>query len=295
MKLFLTGATGFVGGHLLKRLLREGHEVRCLVRSGAWAARLAGQGAKPFPGDILEPQTVVAGMKGADAVIQLVGIIKEIGAATFERVHFEGAKNVIDVAKQNGIRKFIQMSALGVRPNARSRYHQTKYRAEEYLKGSGLEYTIFRPSVIFGPGDGFVNLVADLVRKAPIVPLPGGGHNRLQPVSVYDVAEFFTQALVTPRSSRQTLDLGGPENLEYREIVRRVMQVLGKKKPTVSVPISLMKIPVFLMDRLIPRWAPLTWDQFLMLQEDNVCDMKPALNIFPIRLRKFEEGIREYL
>ncbi len=187
------------------------------------------------------------------------------------------------------------MSALGVRPDARSRYHQTKFKAEEYLKRSGLDYTIFRPSVVFGPGDGFVNLVATMVKRAPIVPLPGGGHNRLQPVSVYDVAEFFTRAVSEPRASRQTIELGGSEALEYREIVARVMQTLGKKKPAVSVPLSLMRFPVWLMDRLVPGLTPITWDQFLMLQEDNTCTMRPALDLFPLQLRDFDQGIREYL
>lgn len=293
MKIFLTGATGFVGWHLLKRLLQEGHEVRCLCRSGQGAGKLVQAGAKPVPGDILEPPTLPEGMKGCDAVIHLVGIIREVGEATFEKVHCEGTRNVIDAAQKSGIRRFVHMSALGARPNARSRYHRTKYRAEEFLKD--LEFTILRPSVIFGPGDGFVNLVADWVRKSPVVPLPGGGRNRLHPVSVYDVAEIFVRALTDARSVGKVFELGGPEILEYREIVGKVMRALGKSRRMVSIPLALMKVPVIVMDSLLPALAPITRDQLLMLEEDNVCDMRPTLKTFPISLRKFGEGIREYL
>ena len=117
----------------------------------------------------------------------------------------------------------------------------------------------------------------------------------MQPISVYDVADFFTLALANPGSVGRTIELGGPEALEYREIVARVMQTLGLKKPTLSVPLGLMRIPVILLDTLLPSLTPITRDQFLMLQEDNICDMTPALELFPISLRKFADGIREYL
>ena len=208
----VTGGTGFVGRSVVAALLRRGHQVRCLVRSGS-AHRLADQpGATAVPGDVTDPGSLPAALAGSEVLVHLVGIIRERPGhgVTFDRLHTDATRNVAAAARGSDIRRVIHMSALGTQSEARSRYHQTKWAAEQALRESGLDWTIFRPSVIFGPGDGFVSLLARLVRWFPVVPVIGDGRNRFQPVAVGDVAESFARAVERPRTAGAVFEVGGP-------------------------------------------------------------------------------------
>ena len=217
MKVLVTGGTGFVGRAVVAALAREGHQPMLLARRPETPAvrRLAAAtGAMVFAGDVVEPDTLTDAFAGAEAVVHLVGIIGECGPATFDRVHRTGTENALAAAREaSGIRRFIHMSALGTRPRAASRYHQTKWAAEEAVRASGLDWTVFRPSVIFGPGDQFLNLFARMSRWTPVLPLMGSGQGRLQPVAVEDVATAFARALTAPRAVGQVFDLCGPGTL----------------------------------------------------------------------------------
>src|SRR6266446_5069558 len=176
-RVFVTGATGFVGRAVVQALRGEGYVVRCLVRRGS-EPDLRGVGAiERVEGDVLAPQLLDEGMAGCGAVIHLVGIIREHIATntTFYRVHVQGTVNVVAAAAAAGVRRYVHMSALGARDGARSRYHQTKWAAEEAVRACALPWTIFRPSVIYGRGDGFVSPLVRLVRRLPVVPLVGSG------------------------------------------------------------------------------------------------------------------------
>ena len=177
MKIFIAGGTGFVGGHLVRALLKNGHSVRTLVHG-----RSTNSGeVEQIAGDVTRFETLEQGLSGCDAVINLVGIIREFPSRgiTFERLHVQATANLLAAAASNGIRRYLQMSALGSRPAAVSGYHQTKWRAEELVRGSGLDWTIFRPSLIFGPHDAFINMLAVQLRLAPIMPVIGSGSYRL--------------------------------------------------------------------------------------------------------------------
>src|SRR6266850_7183689 len=208
---FVTGATGFVGHALLHQLCAAGYMVRCLVRHGS-EGRLRGLGAiARIEGDVLTRHGLAEDMAGCDAVIHLVGIIREQRAAgvTFERVHVEGTRNVLEAARAAGVQRYLHMSALGTRPGAASRYHQTKWAAEEAVRASGLAWTIFRPSIIYGRGDGFVTLLASMVRRLPIVPVIGSGRARLQPVPVELVAEAFARSIRMATTEKHAFDVAG--------------------------------------------------------------------------------------
>ena len=200
-------------------------------------------------------------MSGVESVIHLVGIISEVGESTFENVHAQGTQNMVAAAQQAGVRRFVHMSALGTRPNAASRYHQSKWAAEELVRHSGLEFTIFRPSLIYGPEDQFVNLFARIIRLSPIVPLLGSPHARFQPVPVEAVAAAFARSLGDPRSVGQTYDLCGPEALTLSEIVDRIQGVLGKRRIKLHVPLSLARCQAacmeFVFRRLLRKAPPL--------------------------------------
>jgi NADH dehydrogenase len=294
VKIFVTGGTGFVGREVVRQLYGAGHKVRCLVRDGERAKQLLPSAVELHSGDLTDPESVKTGLKECQAVIHLVGIIVEKGQATFERIHVQGTTDLLNAAAEAGIRRFIQMSALGSRPDAKSRYHRTKYQAEQAVNQSGLDWTIFRPSVIFGPGDQFVNLLARIIRSAPVVPVIGPGESRVQPISVRNVAACFALAVGNSLSYRKVYELGGPQRLTYNQIYKIIAGVLEKRKKAVHIPIPLVKPGVLISELLLPN-PPITREQLIMLQEDNICDSTDAVHDFSLELLSFEEGIREFL
>jgi uncharacterized protein YbjT (DUF2867 family) len=235
-------------------------------------------------------------LRSCDAVIHLVGIIRENPRKriTFPRIHVEGTNILLDAARKAGIQRFIHMSALGARPNAASLYHQTKYEAERMVIQSGIPYTIFRPSVIYGPDDEFVNMLAGLVRL-PVTPVIGDGTYRLQPVSRQTVADVFTEALTNDQSIGEIYEVGGPEQLSYNELLDQIGHALGKRAVRkLHVPLGLMKPVINLMEGF--SFFPITNTQFTMLLEGNTCtDTEKLYNAFSTEKIPFQQGIAAYL
>ena len=197
MKIFLTGSTGFVGKRILQDLLENNYQVRCLVRKGSEQKISHYKDIDIVNGDTTDAASLDGKLEGCDAVINLVGIIREFRGRgiTYEKLHYEGTANLVKAAWSQKVRRFIQMSALGARPDGKTQYQQTKFRAEERVRTSGLDYTIFRPSIIFGPGDKFVNLFANMLRTQQFVPVVGNGRYQMQPVSVENVSMGFVKAI----------------------------------------------------------------------------------------------------
>lgn len=288
-RVFVTGATGFVGRSVIHALRTEGYGVRCLVRRGS-EPDLRGFGAiERVEGDVLVPGTLEAAIAGCDTAIHLVGIIREQPSrgVTFERVHVEGTANVLAAAAAAGVRRFLHMSALGTRGGARSRYHRTKWAAEEAVRSSGLAWTIFRPSVIYGRGDGFVSMLAGMIGRLPVVPVIGDGRQRLQPVPVEQVAEAFARAVELPVSVKQVVEVAGPDAVSMVELLDLIGAALGQRRVLKAhVPLGVMRVMARLFHR-IPSF-PITPDQLLMLGEANTCDAGPFFTTFrltPVPLR----------
>ena len=301
MRVFVTGASGFVGREVLRQLFLAGHSVKALVRSRRSADWLEfeGQPLEFCVGSVFQTVVLAAGMKGCDAVIHLVGIISPIGENTFERVHVEGTRNVIQAEEKNGIRRHIQMSAMGTGMGAVSQYHQSKWRAEELVRTSGLDYTIFRPSIIYGPADHFVNLFAGISRFSPVLPVMGSGNGLMQPIAVKDVAACFVGALGEPTSLGQTFELGGNERLSFNQILDTILKVTHRRRFKLHLPMPVARFQARLLESIFPillrKASPLTCDQLLMLQQDNVGDAGVALRLFNIQPESFENGISHYL
>lgn len=292
MKIFLSGGTGFVGGHLRRALLDAGHTVRLLVHGRHEGVE---QGVEQAEGDVTKVETFAGAVEGCDATINLVGIIREFPSrgVTFERLHVEATKNVLEAARLGGVRRHLQMSALGSRPNATSRYHQTKWRAEEQVRNSGLDWTIFRPSIIFGPKDDFINKLAGYIRSYPAVPVIGDGRYRLQPVSADDVARCFTLALEKPETVGQAYELCGPDCIVYNDLLDIIGRVIGKGHVTkIPNPLGIMKLVVPVMQGFSS--FPITMDQITMLVEENICT-SPWPRVFEVEPERFEAGISKYL
>lgn len=302
MRVLVTGATGFVGREVVRELHRAKHEVHFLtrraespgVREVEWSSS-----ARVHFGDVLDTTSVRAACAGMDAILHLVGIISETGTQTFENIHTRGTENMVAAAQSMGVRRLIHMSALGTRENAASRYHRSKWAAEELVRQSGRDWTIFRPSIIHGPGDGFVNLFAKIARLSPVVPIFGNGKMKFQPVAVENVARAFVKALMEPRSSGQTWDLCGAETLTLIEMVDSILRVTGRNRWKLRIPFSVARVQAvvleFVCSKLLHKAPPLNRDQLLMLREDNTGNGKPADELFQLVNVPFQEGIARYL
>lgn len=292
--LLLTGATGFVGTNLLRELLKEGLAVRCLVRSPSKGEALKALGGEVAYGDITDRASISRALEGVDTVVHLVGILVEVGKVTFEAIHTEGTRNMVEACKERDVKRFIHISALGTRPNARSQYHKTKWKAEEIIRASGLEHTIFRPSVIFGKEDKFTNLFASAIRLSPVVIIPGNGKNRMQPVFVKDLVKAMVMSIKDPGHINRTYEIGGSEKLNFDEIIDTICRVLGRRRLKCHIPMVLMRPGATIVEFLLSK-PPITRDQLLMLEEDNTTEEKALEVVFGITPTRFEEGMREYL
>ena len=295
--ILVTGGTGFVGRNIVRLLAEKGQRVRCLVRETSPRNVLNGLDVDFCTGNILAPNTLEEAFKDIDTVIHLVGIIKEVGDATFERIHAEGTKNVLEAAKNVEVGKYVHMSALGTRPDGVSRYHKTKWQAEEAVRNSGLRYVILRPPIICGADDEFVNMFAKMIKQtfiARIIPVIGTGKSRMQPIYVGDVAHCFVEAAINDDISNKTYEIGGPDAITFNEILDTILKVLQRRRIKIHIPVFMFKPLAFLMEKTMTN-PPLNRDQLIMLSEDNVCDigdMKKDFNIQPIR---FEDVIKTYL
>jgi len=293
--IIITGATGFVGEEIVKQVRATGHPVRAIVRDPERASWLAERyGAELFHGNVLYAPSIEGAMQGAKCVIHLVGIIREWKENTFERAHVQATKCVIDEAKKSGVKRFLHMSALGTRESARSRYHQTKWAAEDCVRKSGLAWTIFRPSFIYGPQDKSINVLAKLVRRLPFVPVLGGGNTRIQPISVENVARAFVGAIRNDESITKVYDLCGSEAFTWNQLYNKLQLILGTRKPKIHLPLPVARVQAALFEKILPN-PPFTRDQLLMLQEDNIGDPKPAERDFILEQERFEDGVARYL
>ena len=287
MNVLVTGGHGFIGRHCVEALKSEGHNVRVLSRSEPASEEVA-------HGDVGDPASLDSALRGIDAVVHCVGIIIEPRGVTFESVVRGGTRNLVDTCKKSGVRHIIFISAMGTRPDAPSRYHRTKWEAEEAIRNSGISYTIFQPSVVFGSGDGFINKFLNM----PFVPLPAGGIARFQPIFVKDLAHLVSKSLSNTAAQNKTLDAGGPDQMSFKELMSTVLHLTGRKKPMIPLPMWFMKFLAAIHDpfqKIYPPLALFTIEQYKMLQEDNVGDNSELHIVFPnVRLHSLAEGLRSY-
>jgi NADH dehydrogenase len=292
MSVLVTGATGFVGPHVVHALRARDVPVRALVRDRRRGAKLTAWGAELVEGDVTDPASLGAAVAGADAVIHLVAIIKG-SRADFERIMAQGTRDLVAAAREAGVRRFILASALGLDERTKDSvpYFAAKWEMERATKESGLEHVIFRPSFIFGKDGGALPTFVKLARFAPVTPIVGPGTQRLQPIWVEDVAEYYARALELPEAANRTFEIGGPDAPTWNEFWDRLKRVLGARRPSIHVPFGAMRVQAALLEKL--PGAPVTRDQLKMLElGDNIVTSPDAVETFKFPLVPLDEQLR---
>lgn len=292
--IFITGATGFVGGHLVDELLAKGQRLKCLVRSEKAKESLSAKGVEVIVGDITLPETLNGILEQEDFVIHLVGIIEEKEKATFSSVHVEGTSNIVNEAKRAGVRHFFYQSALGADKDSWSGYLKTKAEAEDIVKKSGIRSTIFRPSLIIGPWDGFTKKLVDMLKLSPVLPIPGEGKARFQPIYIKDWLSCISKVIDNPDKYISTYEIGGMEHLTYREIIEILSRSMGHRRPVLKIPMGLMKLTASIFDAL-PFSLPVTSDQLRLLESDNICDLGSVEKNFGLKPVKYEDALKDFI
>jgi uncharacterized protein YbjT (DUF2867 family) len=241
MRVAITGGTGFVGGHLARRLTSEGNEVVLIARGMDQREpeiyKL--KNAVFFPSDLSSQSELEKAFTGCDSIVHCAGINREIGKQTYERVHVEGTRNVIEAARQAGVRKLVLLSFLRARPNCGSGYHESKWAAEELVRASGLDYTIFKAGVIYGLGDHMLDHLSHALHTFPVFALVGMKDRPVRPLAVEDLAGIIEASLTDLRLSRKTIAIAGPEEMLLGEAVRRVSKTIGRHPLMIRLPVAL--------------------------------------------------------
>jgi NADH dehydrogenase len=292
----ITGASGLVGQATCAELARRGWKIRALVRDPAKAAsRLAHINVEFRVGDIRNEESLNRAMEGAGTVVHLAAIAIERKGESYFSTNSDATKNLVAAAERNGAKRFIHMSQNGASSSSPYAFLRSKGIAEDIVAASNLDWTVLGPSVIFGPADEFVNVLARLALLSPLVfPLPGGGQARFQPIAVEDVAKAVATVLEKKSAVRQSYSLGGPEPLSPREMSERILAAMELKRILVPLPVALLRPVVAVLQRVLPN-PPVTSSLLDLLAVDNTVRenaMQPELGIVP---KRFDSDSLSYL
>jgi NADH dehydrogenase len=287
--ILLTGATGFVGGHVLAALRAAGRPVRCFVRSPSKAS----PDCELVQGDMTDPASLRKAVEGVDTVAHLVAI-RQGSDEKFERIMAQGTRDLLTAAKEAGVERFVLMSALGTSEESKDLvpYYGAKWEMEQAVQGSGIPYVIFRPSFVFERDGGILTTFSKLARFAPVTPIIGSGERKLQPIWAGDVGAYFDKAIDLEAAANRTFELGGPDVVTWNEFWERLKKARGIRRPSVHVPVAFMKANALVTERL-PGDIPLTRDLLKMLEHsDNVVSNDDAVQTFKLPLVPLDEQLR---
>jgi NADH dehydrogenase len=279
MRIAVTGGSGFVGSHLVKALAAAGHQAVCIARG---AKPVPIEGAEVLRASVTDLPKLREAFSGCEVVVHLAGINRDVGDQTFERVHVEGTRHVMEAAKAVGARKLVLLSFLKAGPNAGSRYHETKWQAEQIVRGGGLSYSILKAGVIFGPGDGMVTNIWRTLRLAPFFAKVGFKEATVRPVWVGDVVSILAASAVGDRLTDKVVPVLGPTELPLSEAVKRVAQAINRRVFVVPLPVRLHYALAGLGERLM-RQPIVSVSQIRMLAE-GASDPLPGCDALPSEL-----------
>jgi len=295
----VTGANGFVGSHAIPAFLDAGQRVLALVRDDKGAEEVLARLAEPARssveirrGDVTKPNTLPAALAGADAVLHLAAIARDLdGGQTLRLVNTEGTRNLVAAMSASGVDRLVHLGALGVVDEPDLHYASSKAKAMAIVRESGLRWTILAPSLLFGPRDGFFNILAGLVRMSPgIVPITGKGLARFQPLAIEDLARVAIATLGDDATIGREYPLGGPRTWTYREIVQEVLHGMGKRRLLVPMPVAVIRLVAGLSEAVhLP--FPVATDQLRQLKHDNVGPVDSVRTGFGFDPRPMEGGL----
>ena len=289
MRVLVTGATGFVGRAVVRALVEEGHLPLCLVRNRGAQRLFRGLPVEVVQGDTSDTSLLEALCSDVQAVVHGSALIREFPGVTFDMVNHRGTANLARSAGRAGVRHLVHLSNLDVSPHRRRPFFHSRWMAERAVLASGVAFTILRPSVMFGPGDRFVTSLARVARRWWVVPVPGDGRHRLQPLHVEDLARCVALCLGRDEYMGRVLPLGGPQVLTLDQVADEVMRALGVRRPRVHVPLPLVRLGTRLMERAL-RSPLFTSAELDLLLSDQV----PRPNLiseFPFNPRPFRGNI----
>jgi NADH dehydrogenase len=291
--ILVTGGTGFVGGHVVHELRRRELAVRSLVREVPKGSKLAAWGSELAEGDVTDPGSIRRALDGIETVLHLVAI-RQGPRERFRRVMVEGTRDLLAAAKDAGVSRFVHMSALGTSEETRSLlpYYEAKWETEQQVRAAGIPFVIFRPSLIFAPDGGILPTFTKLAKFSPVTPIIGAGRQRIQPIWADDIARYFADAVEREDVRGRLFELGGPDVVSWNEFWTRLKRALRLRRPSVHVPVGLMKVNALVTERL-PGDIPLTRDLLKMLEHgDNVVSNDDAVRTFELPLVPLDDQLR---
>src|SRR5579863_5109956 len=295
--ILITGATGYIGRHLVTRLVAEGERPRCLVRDTKRAATiLPADKVELVQGDTITPVSLAAAVKGIDTIVHAAFITadhKQSAGNHYEETNVHGTRNIIQAAKEAGVRRIIEISGLGTRPDKPGTYMQGRYLAEKMLKESGLDWTIIQPSVLFGKDAPFIKGLADLIGSSPVVPLIGGGKIMFQPIYVEDVVTIIIDVLEEPeRTKNKTYTIGGPAYFSFTQVIDALLHTMHKTRIKAPAPTSLVSLGAAVMEAVLPK-PPLTKAALTLFTFDNTTDLNSVERDFGFVPLSFLQYLQE--
>ena len=289
--ILVTGGNGYVASYTITQLKKNTTEpIRALIRNESQSAKIREQGAEPFIGDVTDPESLKRACEGVDRIIHLAAVNRDKGTVTMQRVNAEGTINLVNAAKNAGVKHIVQVVGLGADANRPYPLASSQGIGVDYLMTSGVPYTILEASVIFGAGDEFLNTLAGLARIPPVMIVPGDGQSRFQPIAAQDVAACAVKSLSLPAALNQRLQICGSEIFTLEQIIDAIMAEMGIHRLKLKMPVPLLKIAVNIMDKTLPK-PPVTPSLLAQIGVDNVATNNTTESIFGIKPIKLKEGI----
>ncbi len=295
--LLITGATGYIGRHLVARLVAQGEHPRCLVRDTKRAAGiLPAAGVELVQGETTDPASLVAAVRGVDTIVHaafLTADRKQSPGNHYETTNVQGTANLIKAAQEGGVKRIIEISGLGTKPDKPGSYMQGRYLAEKMLKESGLDWTIIQPSVLFGKGAPFIKGLTDLIRTTPVVPLIGGGKTLFQPIYVEDVVTVIVKVLEDPaRTTGKTYTIGGPQYYSFTQIIDALLHAMHKSRVKAYAPTPLVGVGAAVMEAVLLK-PPLTSAAMALFSFNNTTDLNSVERDFAFTPMSFTNYLEE--
>ncbi len=284
MKIAITGGTGFVGCHIARQLAAKGHALVLIARGQKRIEAVVCEDSNIcfVPSDLQDVSALVKAFGGCEAVVHCAGINRELGKQTYQRVHIEATRNVVEAARQTGVRKIVLMSFLRARPNCGSGYHESKWAAEEIVRGSGLDYTILKCGVIYGRGDHMLNHLSHALHTFAVFGLVGFKPQLIRPNAAEDVARIVEAAVLDGALSKQTVPVLGPEQLTFRGAVLRVARVVGRHPVILPMPVWLHYAIGWALERLMV--VPMASVAQVRILAEGLAEPSPPFDPMPSEL-----------